>query len=619
MSIDAQSRFTPNGISVSRSTITPQTGGVIQATADVPFGQGTAWWVEADWRGLDAASGFRLSNVAPQPFGAALAGTARIDRAAGQPFRLEIHNVSTPRSGPGTAPLDGEVEFVIEGNRWRANQRHRMGSTFVDGRIGGVWNRQAATRSTFEGDLTVRTGDVGEAAGYAALFGLDTPAIVRNSRGPMEASVQLSGIFMEPRFVGTARSESLDIPSLGKTAVTASFDASARALNFTNIDATVSSSHIRGEVLANLVTRRLEGELNVETPSAADLLTALPETLRLQGPLAASAALGGTVDDPEVAADVTGSGLTLAGQPVDSLVAKARVVDEGVNIESLELRQGDGTLRATGRYAWSTRTYTVDVNGQDLTWRGTLARLGDAEASFALKFSGAGDIDRPTGEGVVEFDVRGGLAGDLINKGVANLRLNGETALVTGHIPSLGAFISATVTPRQPFSYDAVIVMNRIDLAPMVTLAGLRQGHISGTASLSATAKGALSEVASSQVFINLQDIQADVSGVPVRLALPSRLSWDGTALTVDTLDVSVGNGKLHASGRLGEGGIDTARWESTFAGELGDLLKIGRPFGVPTELEGSGPINIAWRTTGGLDQSTATVQLAGGSLAWGN
>ena len=86
-------------------------------------------------------------------------------------------------------------------------------------------------------------------------------------------------------------------------------------------------------------------------------------------------------------------------------------------------------------------------------------------------------------------------------------------ALVTGHIPSLGAFITANIVPRQPFDYDAVVVMNRIDLAPIITLAGLREGYVTGTASLSATAKGTLPTLGDSQVFINLQDIQADVVG----------------------------------------------------------------------------------------------------------
>ncbi len=156
VSLDAQTRMTPDVITVSRSTITPRTGGEIRATAEVPFGQQSPWWVKAEWRGLDAATAFRLSNVSPWPFGAALAGTARIDRAPGEPFRLELHNVSTPRAARGTAPLEGDVEFFIAGNRWRANQRSRVGATIVEGRIGGIWNRQQAKQSTFEGDLTLR-------------------------------------------------------------------------------------------------------------------------------------------------------------------------------------------------------------------------------------------------------------------------------------------------------------------------------------------------------------------------------------------------------------------------------------------------------------------------------
>ncbi|HXG87285.1 MAG TPA: translocation/assembly module TamB domain-containing protein [Vicinamibacterales bacterium] len=616
--IDAHSRFTPNGINVSKSTITPSTGGEIRATVDAPFGAQLPWWIEADYQGIDAATAFRLAETKPLPFGAAFAGNARIDRQPGQPFRLELHNVSTPRFARGTAPLAGDVEFFIEGNRWRANQRHRMGVTQVDGRIGGVWNRQSATRSTFEGTLAVRTGNVAEAARYAAMFGLPAPQIVNDSRGPLEANVRISGIFTEPRFIGSAKSSGVEIPSVGLTAFTADFDASARAFNATNIDATVGSSRVRGEVFSNLVTRRLDGTLSLETPSVADLLGTLPETLRLEGPLTGTATVGGTVDVPEIAADIVGSGLRLGGQPVDSLVAKARIVGDAVNIESLTLRQGSGELRATGRYAWDTRSFTVDVTGQGLTWRGTLGRIGEAQATFALKFNGGGSIDRPVGEGVIEFDLSGGPAGDLIDRGVANVRLNGETALVTGQIPSLGAFITANIEPRSPFNYDAVVVMNRIDLAPVLTVTGFKRGDITGTASLSATAKGALLNAAASQVFINLQEIDAAIDGVPLKLASPSRLAWDSTGLTIDVLDLTVGKGRLLARGRLGDGGINTARWESTFIGELGELLKIGRPFGVPAELEGFGPVNIAWQSTGGLDRSTATIQLANGSVAWG-
>ncbi|MBA3269527.1 MAG: hypothetical protein H0T71_03380, partial [Acidobacteria bacterium] len=527
--LDADSRLTLDGIAVSRATIRPATGGEIHATVDAPFGAQSRWWIKANYSNIDAGTGFRLANVNPLPFGAVLTGTAELDGGAGRPFGLRLHNTSTPRAPSGTAPLEGDVEFVIDGSRWRANQRHRMGSTRVDGRIGGTWNRQAASRSTFDGNLAVTTGDVAEAARYAALFGLNTPEIVRGARGPMTAEVTIGGVFTEPRFVGTARTSGIDIPSVGTTVFTARFDASAAALNATEIDATVGASTIRGHVFANLRTRDLTGQLQLEAPSAADLISALPESLRVQGPLSATAVLGGTVDQPDIRSEVSGTGLTINGQAIRSLSGKARIVGEGLNIEGLSLRQpGGGELRATGRYAWNTRTFDVDVIGQDLLWRGTLARLGNAEARIALKFAGAGSIDRPVGEGVVEFAVSGGLAGELVDRGVLNVRLNGETALITGQIPALGAFISATVVPRTPFPYEAVVVMNRIDLAPVVALSGLDQGHMTGTASLSATAKGSLNDVASSNAFINLQDIQADVSGVAVKLVTPARLAWDG-------------------------------------------------------------------------------------------
>ncbi|HUE87420.1 MAG TPA: translocation/assembly module TamB domain-containing protein [Vicinamibacterales bacterium] len=616
--IEAEAQLTPDGVTVARSAIRPATGGEVQATMDLPFADNLPWWIKANYTGLDAASALRMAEVRALPFGAALTGAALITRAPGEPFRLEVHNTSSPRQAPGTAPLEGTVEFIIDGHRWRANQDHRMGVTHVTGPIGGVWNREAATRSTFDGTLTVATQDVGEAARYAALFDLTTPEIVRTASGPLSAEVIMGGTFTEPRFVGTARSDGIDIPPLGRTALSADFDASERALHATNIDATIGTTTIRGDVRADLVSRELDGRLQVASPDAADLLSAMPEDLRLEGPVSATATLGGTVDTPDIAAELSGKELTLAGQPVASLSATARLVGDGVNIDRLTIRQDDGgELVASGRYEWGAESYAVDLSGQNLIWRGALAGLGDAQAHLALKFSGAGPLDRPVGDGTIEFAVTGGVAGQLIDRGVANVRLNGESALVTGHIPALGAFITGTVIPRAPFAYESVIVLNRIDLAPVATIAGLEQGHVTGTASLSATAKGELSSIAQSDAFINLQDIQASVADVRVQLVTPARLAWDGASLSVDSLDMAVGQGRLHASGQLGEGGIDAARWEATFKGELGDLLTLGWPFGVPADLEGAGPVDFVWQSTGGIDRSTASLHLEGASVGW--
>ncbi len=620
VAIEANARLTMDRVVVSGATIRPATGGEVQATVDAPFSAELPWEIKANYRGLDAASAFRLAETHPLPFGAALTGTAVINRKPGEPFRLEVHNTSTARSFRGTAPLAGVVTFIVEGSRWRAQQDHRLGTTAVRGELRGVWNRQAVTRSTFEPTkLSVTTADVGEAARYAALFGLSTPDLVRDARGPLSGDVTISGIFVEPRFTGAVQSEGVDIPSVGRTAFTTAIDASRRALNATNLDATIGSTTVRGDVRADFVSRRLDGALEVQSPNAADLLTSVPENLRLQGPITASVKLAGSVDTPEIGAELAGKELTLAGQPIDTISATARIVDGGIDVDRFRVRQpAGGELVGDGRYEWGTRTFHVNTDGQNLEWRGQLARLGEAQARVALKFAASGPIDRPQGEGAIEFAVTGGVAGELIDRGVVNVRLNGDTALVTGHIPTLGAFITAHVTPQQPFDYDAVVVMNRIDLAPILRLAGLRQEFVTGSASLSANASGTFSDVLRSQVNVNLQELNADASGVAIKLVNPSRLSWDGVALGIDSLDVAVGQGRLLASGRLGESGISGAQWETTFKGELADLVKIGRPFGVPEALVGFGPVSFTWRSTGGLNQSTANLHLDRGSLGWG-
>jgi outer membrane protein assembly complex protein YaeT len=616
--IEARSRLSPNGIDVSKAIIQPPTGGEVIASVNFPFGKAMPWSLVANYSGIDAASAFRLAEVKPLPFGAAIRGTAKLDARPGQPFRLEIHNTSVPRSARGTAPLSGDVEFFVDGNRWTANQRHRIGATAVSGRIGGFWNRAAVTRSTFDGQLDVRSADVGDAARTAALFGFSSPEVVRNIRGPMNALVDLSGTFTSPQFVGTATTPGLDVPSLGRAVFRADFDASERAFNATNIEGTVGAARVKGDVLADLVTRKLGGTLVIDAPSARDLLTALPEALRLDGPLSATASFGGTVDAPDISANIVGSGMTLGGQPVDSLTARARLLGGDVIVESLTLTQSTGSLTATGRYSIDTRAYTVDVQGQGLQWQGALARLGNANAVVSVKFAGSGTIDRPMGEGTIDFDLTGGLAGALIGHGTAKVRLDGTSALITATIPTLGASVDAKVAMRQPFVYDAIAVANKLDLEQLIRLTGFREGYVVGTASLNATASGTLRDVVNSRVFINLQDIAATVEGVAVKLAAPSQLTWDGAGLTIDALDLGVGAaGRLHATGRLTASDVTNAKFDSTFTGELGDLIRIGRPFGVPAELQASGPVTIAFQSTGGLDRSTGTLQLAGGSVAW--
>ncbi len=280
---------------------------------------------------------------------------------------------------------------------------------------------------------------------------------------------------------------------------TADFDASARALNVTNISGTVGTAQLKGDVLANFGTRDLGGALAIEAPSARDLLSALPEALRLDGALSATATLAGTVDAPEIVANVGGATMTLGGQPVDTFNVQARIVGSDVIVQALTLTQGTGSLTATGRYSTTARTFTTHVRGEGLAWHGAVTRLGNVTARISLAFTGSGTIDKPMGEGTINFDLSGGAAGALIGSGTAKVRLDGTNALITATIPSFGASVDAKMSMSKPFVYDALLVANKVDLEQVIRLAGLREGYVEGTASLNATASGSASDLGRSR------------------------------------------------------------------------------------------------------------------------
>ena len=217
-----------------------------------------------------------------------------------------------------------------------------------------------------------------------------------------------------------------------------------------------------------------------------------------------------------------------------------------------------------------TRALTPDrSHGQDLQWRGTIARLGDAEARF-VSSSPVRQHRSTTGEGVVESRFQAASQESSSTQGVANVRLNGDTAIITGNIPSL-ARLSARPWFRVSHSpTTAVIVMNRIDLSgrdPCWSRPHSRQRHGESERNRKGELRGL-----ESRALINLQDSQPPCPVFPSAWRCPRGCRGTGR-LSPSTRWMSRSvTASCTPSGRLGEGGIETAKWASTFTGELGDL-----------------------------------------------
>jgi outer membrane protein assembly complex protein YaeT len=593
--------------------------GAVDAAATIPFDDGHPVRATASWRDLDARHTLRLLEQDDRLVAAAFTGTLQYERTGENPLTLRVANTTRAASASGGVPVVGDLSFTLADGRWQARQQHAVpGAMSVKGDLSGRVDGTAFSTATVDARLEVSADDVTRAAQAIERLGLDLPDIATTVSGSARAAVTLAGRFDALETRASVDSPALVLPGIAPAEVHAEVQASRNAVRVPTVAATIRGATLTGDASIDLQSRGLGGSFRLDAPDVHEVLTDLPAAFRIEGPIHAVATLGGTTAAPEVRADVNGENLSVSGQPIDTLHAKLLVLGDRVEVASLEARQREGSVSGKGSYAWGSRAYTADLAGSNLSWSGPL--IGSTPSMVrvtTVRYAGAGTVDRPGGEATLAFTITGGVAGTLVGEGTATARFTGDTALVTARVPALGAFADAKIATFAPYGYDAIAVVNRIDLATLSPLLGAPEGSVSGSASLSATASGAVSEAASSRVFVNLQDLTAQVNGVPIALGAPSRLSWQGSGLAFDSVDVKVGQGALQASGEIDRAGA--GRWDATFNGELADLVRMSVAFGAPRDLTGAGRLAARWQSMGGLDASSATLHLSNGSLAWGS
>jgi len=593
--------------------------GVVDAGATIPFRKGQPLKATAEWRDLDARAALRMAGLADRPIATALTGTLRYERTGEGPLTWRLSNRSRGLAAVGgSVPLDGELSLDVAEGRWQVRQQHAIpGTLTVKGDLNGQVDGAAFSTASLDAALDVTLQDVARASRAIESLGVDLPAVAPNIAGPAHASVTLAGRVDAIETTSIVDSNALRLPGLAPAVVRAEVRTNPSNVQVSNVSARLGSAVLSGQANIDLLSRQLSGAFELNASDAAELIAESTGGFAVHGPLRATATLAGTTTEPQVTTDVSGERLDVNGQKIDSLVAHARVRGDRIDVESFQARQREGELSGSGSYTWATRAYTADLQGANLSWGGKL--LGPTESMVrvtTVRYSGAGTVERPGGEASAAFTITGGVAGTLVGEGTANARFTGDTALVSTHVPALGAFVDSKIATRAPYSYDALAIVNRLNLAALASLADVPEGTIVGNVSLSATASGTLSDAAAtSRAFVNLQEIATTVNEVPISLATPSRLAWQRSTLTVDALDLQVGQGRFHASGDLTRSG--SSRWDASFDGELGDLVRMSRAFGAPADLEATGTVAARWQSTGGLDVSTATVELTGGSVAW--
>ncbi len=607
-------RATGEGFSGERLSIVPRSGGEIVASFVVPWAD-AASTANADWQGLDAQTAIEMADLSPQGIAAALAGHGEF--SFGEPRRFTITNRATGRTRPGHVPMTGTVTATIVGDDYQFDHDHRFPGVVFAGRMAGVINRETALLSTMTGPAHAGVSDVATAAGSLATLGFPVPEIAVDVHGAVDLPMTLGGSYQFYEVDTQVTGDAVDLPIVGRVRASAHVVADSRQADITGVDIRRGTAAISGQARANLVNSTWTGLFDVDAPQFEELEAEVPEAWRIRGPMQATAVLGGTFDVYTLDTTITGSALTLAGQPIDRASAKAMVTPDAIDVTALELRQGEGALAGRVRYEWETGAYRASLKGDRLAWQGTVLSPNDTQAHFTLEFDGAGTVAAPHGNARVNFTLSGGEAGTLIGAGDLTAELKGSEAIVAARLPSIGALVNATIATASPYEYRATAVLDRLELARLSPLAGVVDGEVIGFASGHLTASGRLADADGHVGVVNLTELDAAMGGVPIALDAPVTIAMQGDDVTLKQLSLRMGEGLLTASGQWSP--RRDGAFQGRFTGSFRDAIRMGRAFAVPVAVDGTGALSVDFRSDGSRAGSQAKLTLQHGTFTWGD
>lgn len=602
-----------NRLEGHRVHLAPASGGAADATFEIPFGEGTAPRVDANWRGLDARAVLRLAGQSVQPIGTRLDGQLTFVGGASRAAALDLDATALP--GRGVTIVAGRARAELNGDQFSATHDLRVPGLATSGTTSGRIDDANTSRTTVNGPSSLTITSLGETASSLAPFGIRLPAAVQDMAGTIEADVTIAGTVGDPSATIAARAPALDLPATGPAAISANIVADRRLVTIEPIEVARGETTVLGGVEIDLAGRTLGGKLEATSPDMKELLAEVPERWQASGPLSATATLGGSLDEPRIDVTLDSPTVEVAGETFEALHGAAVVTGTGVDVSTLSVRKQEGRIEATGRYGFD-RSYTVNLDVTEVAWEGVIVGETTTRAAVSGTFEGTGTVDDPLGRGQFTIAVTGGAAGDLIGEGTADLVLAGDHARLTAQLPALGAFANGTVALASPFAYRAVTVVNHVEFEEVTPFLGGRVTDVIGRMSMTASVDGEISAEAGPQVFANVQHIDATVAGVPLSLVAPAQMSWQGGELTVRELVALLGTSTITAYGTWA--GRPDAVFFSAVRGELNEMMTAGKAFGLETEVVARGPVSVDLYTSGTPESTVASVDLSGGQVTVG-
>lgn len=476
--------------------------GAVNGTASIAFNSLNQSRINANFANLDLSKIVALQGGRVIPFEGSTTGRADIT-FSGTDIRSTSGTISadiTANAGnadKGTVPVNGRVEVTATNGLFNIDTARLT-----------TPNSQLAATGRFDLrnedsnlDLALNSTDASEIDRLIRILGVSPDleeqldSLQVTLAGNMAFNGKLTGNLTDPTIDGKASLASLSLRGREVGSVSTDIFVSPALTELRNGRLQEPAG---GGTVAFTVSMPSGGMNNTRVQATLDGVNAgnliaalpvdLPEQLRdFTGKTSGTVNLTGLPNESQGAIDISSASGTIAGQSFDSLKAKAVFAGTRIDLESGEIRVGDGYVTAKGNYERTSSAFNFDLDGKNVPLPLALAFLPKGEgiptfgglADFSAK--AVGEFDRPASYNISfngaarDVVVNENTFGAVEFKGTTvNQILNADlTAVLDGRQQVINASVNFG-NPDMPFRVETAF--DNSPLAPFFALVPQLQG-----------------------------------------------------------------------------------------------------------------------------------------------
>ena len=343
---------------------------------------------------------------------------------------------------------------------------------------GGEVNGAVAITSDLrlEGTIKGTSADVGRlTSSIEAFTGRPRGSLLPTTvAGGAEIDARLAGTVSEPTATTAINAPSLKVGRVEGIALNAEVSYASRTLTVSRADITgpQARAHVDGRVGLG-PNQRIELTLTADDVDVATVLQAMNQAgVPISGTFIARGTVSGTTTKPMASINVQGSNLVAYEEQVGSLNADVRLDGRELTLSELvvDKPQPDkpGRLMATGTYNLDRKTYTVDLQSEDLQLLSLVLPGGQRVRGDVQKLAaeGSGSVSSPEGTFDLDVDALETNASQIGRVTVNAVAKNNE-ATITASADRFNLDANVLVGLMRPWPTTLKVRADNLDLAAL--------------------------------------------------------------------------------------------------------------------------------------------------------